>query len=122
LWSNLWQGLASCILCIKVGTGEIRFDGGRIWTRHGWRLGSIPDGLSARFAPARCFAYEWTDYWVSFPHAEGLRVGDGWAEVIGDGLFRVRFGNQVGLARLQPFSQGRPLGEALPLEVQRTWR
>ena len=70
--------------------GELEFDGGRgrIWTRDEKRLGVIPNELCARLAPARCFAYEWTDYWVRYPEAEGLWAGDHLAEVIDDGLFR----------------------------------
>lgn len=103
----------------EVGMGELEFDGGRgkIWTREGQRLGPIPAELSTELAPARCVAYEWTDYWVRYPGAEALRAGGNWAQVIDEGLFRVRFENRVGLTWLQPFAQGKPLGEALPLEV-----
>jgi predicted component of viral defense system (DUF524 family) len=101
---------------------ELEFDSGRgkIWTQGEGRLGFISKELSVKFAPAHCYAYEWTDYWVRHPEAERLRAGDQWSAVIDDRLFRVRFENRVGLTWLQPFAQGRPVGEALPLEVLST--
>ena len=47
----------------EVGMRELEFDGrrGKIWTQGEGRLGLIPEELSDKLAPARCFAYEWTD-------------------------------------------------------------
>ena len=83
---------------------EFGFNGGRgkIWTQGEERLGFIPRDLSDMLAPACCFAYEWTDYWVRYPSAEQLRIDDRWATVIDDHLFRVRFENQIGFTWLQP--------------------
>lgn len=100
-----------------MGMSELEFGDGRIWTRNEQRLGSVPEELAGKLAPARGFAYEWTAYWVRYPGADAVHVGDRWAEAIGDGLFRARFENQIGLTRLQPFARDRPLGEALILEV-----
>ena len=96
---------------------------GRIWTRDEARLALIPDvalipdELATRLAQARYVVYEWTDYWITYSGAEGIRMGDVWAEPIGEGIFRLRLENYVGLAELQPFAKGRPIGSTLHVEV-----
>ena len=101
------------MLYAEVGMSKLEFGDGEIWTRDEQRLGLISEELLDKLAPARCFAYEWTDYWVRYSGADALRAGDHWDQAIGDGLFRVRFENQIGLTSLQPFVQGRFLGDAL---------
>ena len=98
---------------------ELAFDGGRgkLWSQDGYPIGVIPDEVAGELAPAKHFVYEWRDYWVRHSEADRLRVGNGWATVVEEHLFRVRFENQVGIAWLQPFAGGQPVEEPLPLEV-----
>jgi predicted component of viral defense system (DUF524 family) len=77
----------------------------------------IPPDLAPRFAPAACCLQEWQDYWLDLPGVDGLRLNDLPIHRVAGSIFRLRFENQLGLTRLQAFSGGRPLGEAVQVEV-----
>ena len=79
----------------------------------------IPPGLQGALAPAEACLVEWRDYWVVCPGADRLQIGSKWQTSINpeSHLFQVRFENELGLARLQPFQGSRPLGVPLTVEV-----
>jgi predicted component of viral defense system (DUF524 family) len=68
-------------------------------------------------APATQAVYEWSDYVVRYDGATHLRVGDRLVQPIDDGLFQVRFENQLGLTSIQPLDEHRPCCSPLVLEV-----
>lgn len=82
-------------------------------------LFAVPIDLRAALAPARWCVYEWTDYIGHFPGADRLRIGSAWLLPIvqSDGLFQVRFENQLGLTSLTPYAGSHRLAPALHLEV-----
>jgi predicted component of viral defense system (DUF524 family) len=81
------------------------------------RILPVPSHLAEALAPATHCFFEWTDYWVECPGADQLRAGNAWAERLSAQLFRVRFENRLGLAALQPFAGGQPVGEPVHVEV-----
>ena len=68
-------------------------------------------------APATYAVYEWSDYLVRYDGATRLRVGDRLVQPIDDGLFGVRFENQLGLTSIQPLNAHGPCCAPLALEV-----
>lgn len=82
-------------------------------------LFAVPIDLRAALAPARWCVYEWTDYIGHFPGADRLRIGSAWLLPIvqSDGLFQVRFENQLGLTSLTPYAGSHRIGPAIHLEV-----
>ena len=81
------------------------------------RLVDIRDSRVPLLAPAQLALYEWTDYWLRFPGATRLRVGDRIVQPIDDRLFQVRLENQLGLTTLQPLDDWGPFGPAIHVEV-----
>lgn len=98
---------------------SISFGPGRLSSQAGPRsLLQIPPDLCTALAPAVCCLREWTDYWVEYPGANRLRVGDCWLTPVAHaGLFRLRFENALGLTAIRPFHDHHPAGEALYVEV-----
>src|SRR5690348_14189394 len=84
---------------------SLPFGPGRLSSQAGPRsLLQIPPDLHAALATAACCLREWTDYWVEYPGANRLRVGDHWLLPIAHtGLFRLRFENALGLTAIRPF-------------------
>ena len=97
---------------------EILFseDRGRLWAGSSSRP-VIALGDGPLLAPATHAVYEWSDYFVRYEGATRLRVGDRLVPPIDDGLFNVRFENQLGLTSIQPLNDGGPCGAPLVLEV-----
>lgn len=89
----------------------------KIWSDYSDVLLTVPNDLLTAFAPARHCLYEWRSYWVEYPGADRLRVGDTWQIPLGQNLFRVKFKNQLGLTHLQPFAGNTPLCPPLHIEV-----
>lgn len=77
----------------------------------------LPTALWGALAPATHYVYEWSEYWLSWPEADRLRIGSDWQFPTPLGGFRLRFENQVGLTSIQPYRKGRPLAPALSVEV-----
>jgi uncharacterized protein len=77
----------------------------------------IPADFRRAFAPAVCCLYEWQTYWLELPGVERLRVGGQESEPDHGDWFQLCFKNELGLARIQPFTSGRPLGPGLVVEV-----
>ena len=77
----------------------------------------IPPDLRDMLSPATHYLYEWTDYWLEFPGADLLRLGDTWIQPVKRDLFQVRFENQIGLSVIQPFRGTQPLSPPLRVEV-----
>ena len=61
--------------------------------------------------------YEWNDYWLKLPGVEKLRVGTLEIGPKLDGLFLLRFENQLGLAQLQPISGSGAVSDPVMVEV-----
>ncbi len=77
----------------------------------------IPDSYLTAFAPATHYLREWDEYLIEAPAADRISVGSTDAECLTDGLFRLCFKNQLGLATIRAFSAGRPCYEPLTVEV-----
>jgi hypothetical protein len=77
----------------------------------------VPAGLEGRFASATHCLYEWTSYWLDYPGADRLRIGDDLLRPVTGSLFEVRFENQLGLSRIQPLAGSTPLCPPLVVEV-----
>lgn len=75
------------------------------------------DNRHPLLAPAQFALYEWTDYWLRYEGATGLRIGERIVKPIDDCLFQVRFENQLGLTHLQPLDDDGPCGSSIPIEV-----
>jgi len=72
----------------------------------------VPDELAHLVAPARLGLFEWTDYHFHFPGADNLKVDGATVQKLAPHIWRVRWENRVGNARLLP-----DCGEALEVEV-----
>jgi len=104
----------------SIGTDtSIAFDDGRgrLWSRTPRSITAIPPSLADRFAPAELAVFEWTDYWIRHDDATWLHVGDDRNHPVDHGLYRLRFENRLGLARIQPYDAGGPLCPPLWIEV-----
>ena len=77
----------------------------------------MPPDLSNRFAPATHCLYEWTTYWLDYPNASHVRVGDDLMRPVAGSLFQIQFENQLGLSQIQPFAGTMPLCSPLVVEV-----
>jgi uncharacterized protein len=77
----------------------------------------IPNHIRHYFAPAQIYLYEWQSYWLEIPGANRLRLGDRWVEAVKGNLFQVRFENQLGLAHIQPYYEGKPIADPLIAEI-----
>lgn len=95
----------------------VEFPAGHLWTEVPGGIRAIPPHLRAAFSPATLCLYEWVDYWIEAPGADGLRVGSTLLRPVTAGLFRLRFENQLGLSVIQPTEAGRPLGAPIHIEV-----
>jgi uncharacterized protein len=94
------------------------FDGrGEVRSAARGRLEQVPPAMMRHFAPVRLMLFEWQDYWLRCTDADEVVVGNGRAECIGKELFRLRFENQLGVTRVQPMRNGRPLAPAEYFEV-----
>ncbi len=77
----------------------------------------MPADLARRFAPATHCLYEWTSYWLDYPGADMLRIGDHLLHPVKGSFFEVRFENQLGLSQIQPLAGVTPLCPPLVVEV-----
>ena len=77
----------------------------------------MPPDFAGRFAPATLYVYEWTSYWLDYHGADQVRIGDYLIRPVKGSLFEVRFENQLGLSRIQPFAGARPCCPPLVVEV-----
>ena len=68
-------------------------------------------------SPATYYLREWNEYLIEVPLADRVMVGSREAELLIDGLFRLRFENQLGLADIRAFAADKPLGDPLHVEV-----
>lgn len=93
------------------------FHDGCLWSKTGAAPVAIPSHLREALAPADYCLYEWIDYWLHYPTADRLRVGEAWLTPVYDTLFALRFENQLGLVAIQPFSGSRPLCAPHHVEV-----
>jgi predicted component of viral defense system (DUF524 family) len=82
---------------------------------HGIQIARI---LESGQAPATHYAFEWTEYWLSYPDAVRIEVGSLELLPTHGEFFRLRFENQLGLAELRGYNAvGRLLGTPLTLLV-----
>ena len=72
----------------------------------------VPDELAHLVAPAKLGLFEWTDYHFHFPGADKLKADGATIQKLAPGIWRVRWENRVGNARLLP-----DVGETLEVEV-----
>lgn len=93
------------------------FNVGCLWSKNQTAPVAIPLDLRDALAPADYCLYEWVDYWLQYPAADRLRVGETWLTPVYDTLFALRFENQLGLVAVQPFSGARPLCAPRHVEV-----
>lgn len=77
----------------------------------------IPPDLRSALSPAIACLEEWSDYWLEIPEAEWLRVGNQRLVPVRARVFRLRFENRLGLARIQPFADGASLCAPIAVEV-----
>lgn len=77
----------------------------------------VPAELAHLVAPAEVGLFEWTDYHFQFPGAEKLRVDGALVQKLAPGIWKVRWENSVGNARLIPLDEGEKAVEA-PFEVE----
>ena len=75
------------------------------------------DDLKPAFAPAQFGVFEWQDLFFQWPNAQELRVNNQKIAPVANGVFRVRFENRIGLAKIQPFGAEKPLDAPLWVEV-----
>lgn len=75
------------------------------------------DDLKPAFAPAQFGVFEWQDLFFQWPGAQKLRINDQTIASVAPGVFRVRFENRIGLAKIQPFFEEKPLDAPLWVEV-----
>ena len=68
----------------------------------------VPPDLRSALAPAVCCVQEWRDCWLDIPGADSLRVGRERLAPVRGCLFKLRFENYLGLARVQPYAEGAP--------------
>jgi len=76
------------------------------------RFVPIPREWEHIVAPARLGLWEWTDYHFVFPGASALRVDGASVCKLAPHIWRVRWENRVGAARIVP-----DVGEAMPVEI-----
>jgi len=78
----------------------------------------VPLELEHLVAPAKIGLFEWTDYHFVFPGSAKLRVDGALVQKLAPNIWRVRWENRVGNARLIPFAEdGKPTEAALEVEV-----
>ncbi|RYX80856.1 hypothetical protein EON83_26830, partial [bacterium] len=77
----------------------------------------VPAELAHLVAPAEMGLFEWTDYHFQFPRAEKLRVDGASVQKLAAGIWKVRWENSVGNARLIPLNAEGKATEA-PFEVE----
>jgi hypothetical protein len=78
----------------------------------------VPLGLEHLVAPAKIGLFEWTDYHFVFPGAQKLKVDGAQIQKLAPHIWRVRWENRVGNARLIPLSEDDKASEsALEVEV-----
>lgn len=78
----------------------------------------VPPELEHLVAPAKIGLFEWTDYHFVFPGAGKLRVDGAQVQKLAPHIWRVRWENRVGNARLIPLSEDDKAPEpALEVEV-----
>ncbi len=77
----------------------------------------VPPDLVSALAPAICCLQEWRDCWLDIPGADSLRVGRERLAPVRGCLFKLRFENYLGLARVQPYADGAPLCAPVVVEV-----
>ena len=63
----------------------------------------IPEEEISRFKPAMLCIYEWRDYWLDLPGINWLQVGSYVIYPDHGSWFHLRFENQLGLVKIQPF-------------------
>jgi hypothetical protein len=78
---------------------------------------AVAQPVAAAFGPLDAWIYEWQDYLLHLPGVNQLRVGQRFEPVRGSDLFLLKFKNQLGLAELQPYKDGRPLEPPTRVEV-----
>ncbi len=100
-----------------VDGATLPFGQGSLSTRDPARLKAVPADLAGRFAPATHCLYEWTSYWLDYPGADQVRIGDDLVRPVKGSLFEVRFENQLGLSQIQPLAGSTPLCPPLVVEV-----
>ncbi|MGB8648555.1 MAG: DUF2357 domain-containing protein [Anaerolineae bacterium] len=93
------------------------FGSGRLWTNAAEALFPVPAEQRRAFAPASHCLREWTEYWIEYPDADRLRVGETWLPRVARDIFHLRFENQIGLVAIQAFTGQKPVGPALHVEV-----
>lgn len=77
----------------------------------------VPSEVSHLVAPAEVGLFEWTDYHFQFPRADKLRVDGALVQKLAPGIWKVRWENSVGNARLIPLDERDRATEA-PFEVE----
>jgi len=78
----------------------------------------VPSELEHLVAPAKIGLFEWTDYHFVFPGAQKLRVDGALVQKLAPHIWRVRWENRVGNARLIPLGEDdKPTEAALEVEV-----
>ena len=107
----------SRLIQYDVDGATLPFGDGSLSTKAPARLQVVSAGLAGRFAPATHCLYEWTSYWLDYPGADVLRIGDDFLRPVKGSLFEVRFENQLGLSRIQPLAGSTPLCPPLIVEV-----
>jgi uncharacterized protein len=96
---------------------SLTFGASHLQSANGQSILSVPLDLRGAFAPATHCLYEWMDYWLDYPGADRLVVGNTVLKPVVGSLFRIRFENQLGLTSLQPFAGSVPLYSPLQVEV-----
>lgn len=81
------------------------------------RFVPVPPELAHLVAPAQLGLFEWTDYHFAWPRADKLRADGALVQKLAPGIWRVRWENRVGNARLIPLDETDKPVEA-PLEVE----
>ena len=81
------------------------------------RTPCIPPVVQGALAPATHYLYEWQTYFVNLPDIDRLQVGQTYCSPQAANVFQIRFENQLGLAKLQPWRDKQPVGPPLWVEV-----
>jgi hypothetical protein len=77
----------------------------------------IPPAVQGALAPATHYLYEWQTHLVLLPNIDRLQVGQTYCSPQTANVFQIRFENQLGLAKVQPWRDKQPVGTPLWVEV-----
>lgn len=69
------------------------------------------------FKPATLCIYEWTNYWLTLPGVDNLKIGTRICSPLHDDWFQLRFENELGICKIQPITKGKNASKLMIVHV-----